>query len=58
MARAIFDNITLSQAHTLASWFEGQGEQDCEVWFEAHDVESPKADEITEKETDVIIICK
>lgn len=44
MARCIFDGLTMEQAETLATWFEGQGEQDCCIWFEDRDVESPLTD--------------
>ena len=29
-----FVNLTPAQAKTLASWYEGQGEQDAEFWFD------------------------
>ena len=29
-----FVNLTPAQAKTLASWYEGQGEQDADFWFE------------------------
>ena len=44
MARCIFENLTPEQARVLASWFEGQGEQDCWVWFDEEGVKSPLAD--------------
>ena len=44
MARCIFENLTPEQAATLAEWFEGQGEQDCGVWFDDRGVKSPLAD--------------
>ncbi len=31
MAKCIFENLSPEQAKVLAEWFEGQGEQDCEV---------------------------
>ena len=37
MARLIFENLTLEDAQMLAEWYEGQGEQDAEVWFECSD---------------------
>ena len=43
-AQLIISNLTPEQAKTLASWFEGQGEQDCVVWFEARDIEAPMVD--------------
>ena len=44
MARCIFENLTPEQANILASWFEGQGEQDCVVWFEDRGVKAPMTD--------------
>ncbi len=44
MAKCIFDNLTPEQAKILAGWFEGQGEQDCDVWFDVHGVEAPLTD--------------
>ena len=37
----IFKGLTEEQALTLADWFEGQGEQDCGVWFDDRNVPSP-----------------
>lgn len=44
MARCIFDGLTIEQAKVLADWFEGQGEQDCVVWFDEEDVLPPLTD--------------
>lgn len=44
MARCIFENLTPEQALVLSSWFEGQGEQDADGWFEEADVPSILAD--------------
>jgi len=44
MARCIFENLTPKQAKVLAEWFEGQGEQDCAIWFDAQDTPSPLTD--------------
>jgi hypothetical protein len=45
MARLIFENISLKAAKTFAEWYEGQGEQDADLWFEIHDnIDSPKVD--------------
>lgn len=44
MARVIFEDLTLEQAEVFAHWFEGQGEQDCTVWFEEQQVPSPMTD--------------
>lgn len=41
MARCTFENLTPDQARILAEWFEGQGEQDCCVWFADRDTPSP-----------------
>lgn len=36
MAKCVFKNLTPNQAETLARWFSGAGEQDCEFWFREH----------------------
>jgi predicted Zn-dependent protease with MMP-like domain len=40
MPKFIIDNITLEQAKALAGWYEGQGEQDSEIWLEEEGLES------------------
>jgi len=37
MARLVIENLTLVQAKELAHWYEGQGEQDANIWFECQD---------------------
>ena len=44
MARVIFENLTMKQAKELANWYEGQGEQDAQVWFEEKEVDVPTVD--------------
>lgn len=45
VARLIFENLSLEDAKMLAEWYEGQGEQDADVWFECYNVDSsPKVD--------------
>lgn len=44
MARLIFDGLTLERAKVLAEWYEGQGEQNAEFWFEIRDMVAPIAD--------------
>ena len=44
MARVIIENLTKEQAETFVHWYEGQGEQDAEVWFDINDVETPYVD--------------
>lgn len=34
MAKLIIDGITENQAKVFAEWYEGQGEQDADFWFE------------------------
>ena len=34
MATCTFKDLTVGQAKMLADWYEGQGEQDADVWFE------------------------
>ncbi len=43
MARCIFDGLTPQQAIVMADWFGGEGEQNCEPWFDAQGVEPPRA---------------
>ena len=65
MSRCIFENLTPQQAEELASWFEGQGEQDCSTWFEMREIKSPMTD-VSRKggyceplaNGDVIVYCK
>ncbi len=66
MARCIFEGLTFKQAKILASWFEGQGEQDCTVWFEDRNVQSPTTDvarkggykEVDREKEEVKVYCK
>lgn len=44
MARLIIENITLKQAKALAHWYEGQGEQDADVWLEEQGCRAPLVD--------------
>jgi len=44
MARVIFEGLTKKQAKTLAEWYEGQGEQDADVWFDCKNVKTPMTD--------------
>ena len=46
MSKCIFENLTPKQAKTLANWFSGQGEQDCEVWFDEKGLPSPLSGKI------------
>lgn len=65
MARCIFDNLSSEQATVLAEWFEGEGEQTCEPWFDVHGIKAPLTDvgheggyrEILDN-GDVIVHCK
>lgn len=41
MAQVTFKNLTPIQALTLAEWFEGAGEQHCDIWFEENNVRVP-----------------
>ena len=36
MATVIIKGLTMAQAKTFVEWYEGQGEQDAEYWFEEH----------------------
>jgi len=59
MAKLILDDLTSEQVKTLADWFGEQGEQDCCIWFEEREVESPSVDR---KETlengDIVLYCR
>jgi len=44
MARLIIENLSIEQAKELASWYEGQGEQDASVWFEINEIPTPHVD--------------
>jgi hypothetical protein len=63
-ARVIFENLTLKQAKTLAHWYEGQGEQDADVWFDTQGVKTPMTDVAKEggfmkiNGNDVHVYCK
>lgn len=65
MAKVIFENLTPKQALVLSDWFEGQGEQNCDIWFDANNTPSPLTDvqrkggyrEILDN-GDVIVYCK
>ena len=41
MAKLILTGLTMKQAETLASWFEGAGEQQTDIWFESTGVTPP-----------------
>ena len=59
MAKCIFDNLSPKQAQTLAEWFSGQGEQDCDIWFTEEQCLSPMVEEIHPLENgDTLVICK
>lgn len=44
MAKVIFEGLTAEQAITLARWYEGQGEQSADVWFDCNGVPTPMTD--------------
>lgn len=44
MAKLILTNISLKQAKLFADWYEGQGEQDADIWFDIHGEETPMVD--------------
>lgn len=64
MAKLIFENISLEDAKTFAHWYEGQGEQDAEIWFDIHSgknspqVDVHRKDCITVKNNEVIVYLK
>ena len=44
MARFILEGLTKKQAEAMASYYEGQGEQDCEIWLEDRGCKAPLVD--------------
>ena len=59
MAKVIFEDLTMEQAKTLASWYSGQGEQDCAIWFDTGDIPVPYVDDVKTKideETETVVI--
>ncbi|MEI6050969.1 MAG: hypothetical protein WCS03_18930 [Bacteroidota bacterium] len=65
MAKLTFEGLTAKQAKILSEWFEGQGEQDCNVWFECNDEIAPLTDvqrkggwRKIDKNGDVTVFCK
>lgn len=44
MAKLIIDNLSMEQAKQFATWYENQGEQDADVWFEISKIETPWVD--------------
>lgn len=42
--KCTFENLTPKQAKILSEWYEGQGEQDANIWFDEHGVEVPYTD--------------
>lgn len=44
MAKITFENLTVAQAKMFSDWFEGQGEQDADVWFDENGVPTPMTD--------------
>ena len=66
MANCTFTNLTKKQAKMLAEWYEGQGEQDADVWFDCNGVKTPMTDcgrdggykEVNKETGDVIVYCR
>ena len=44
MARLVIENISTEQAEQLAYWYEGQGEQDADIWLQEHGLKAPLVD--------------
>lgn len=44
MARLIFENISLKDAKIFVDWYEGQGEQNADIWFEENGSTAPLVD--------------
>ncbi len=69
MAKCIFENLTMGQAKMLADWYEGQGEQDADVWFDVNGeekgIKTPYTDSYhkggavqVRKNGDVVVYCR
>lgn len=63
MARLILENLSMEQAKVFADYFEGQGEQDCIIWFDENKIESPITDVhksiiVNQEAQEVILFCK
>ena len=44
MAKLIINNLTVDQARVFLDWYDGQGEQDAEAWFENKNISVPILD--------------
>ena len=62
MARLIFENLSLQDAKIFAEWYEGQGEQNADIWFDVNDSSAPLVDVqgkgIEVKDDEVIVYLK
>ena len=64
MARVIMEGLSLEQAKVFAKWYEGQGEQDADYWFDEYNLKTPMTDVYRKngfmevKGEDVIVYCK
>ncbi len=58
MATLIFTNLTWEQAKCLAKWYEGQGEQDADVWFSEQQIKTPMVQTIESYKDLIIVHCR
>jgi len=55
MYKVIFEVPTFEQAKMLAKWYDGQGEQDADVWFEENQLRAPMTKNYNIDETNKIV---
>lgn len=58
MATVLFTNLTFEQAKMLAEWYEGQGEQNADIWFDCNKVSTPFVNKIEVHGDSIIVECK
>lgn len=66
MARVIFEGLTNEQALTLSDWYEGQGEQNADYWFDVNCEDPTPVTDVSRKggyrevldNGDVVVYCK
>lgn len=56
MATLIFTNLTWEQAKCLAKWYEGQGEQDADVWFSEQQIKTPITKKINFYDEELVVV--
>ncbi len=62
--KVVLKGLTKEQAKVFVDWYEGQGEQDADVWFEENGLEAPTVDTDRvsgwkkEKKNKIIVYCR